>query len=100
MARTIEQVVTPAPGPALRPAQASPAGPDASELRLNVNGVEHLVKLESRVTLLDALREYLHLTGTKRGCDQEQCGACTVHINGRRVLSCLTLAVMHQGDLI
>lgn len=100
MARTSGQVVTPAPGPALRPLQTSPVGPDASEVHLNVNGVEHSVRLEARVTLLDALREYLHLTGTKKGCDQGQCGACTVHINGRRVLSCLTLAVMHQGDMI
>jgi xanthine dehydrogenase YagT iron-sulfur-binding subunit len=56
--------------------------------------------LEPRVTLLDALREQLQLPGTKKGCDHGQCGACTVHINGRRVNSCLTFAVMHQGDKI
>jgi xanthine dehydrogenase YagT iron-sulfur-binding subunit len=56
--------------------------------------------LEPRVTLLDALRENLQLPGTKKGCDHGQCGACTVHINGRRVNSCLTFAIMHQGDKI
>ena len=56
--------------------------------------------IEPRVTLLDALREYAGLTGTKKGCDHGQCGACTVHVNGRRELSCLTFAVMHQGDEI
>jgi xanthine dehydrogenase YagT iron-sulfur-binding subunit len=67
-------------------------------LRLRVNGSEHALTLEPRVTLLDALRERLHLTGTKKGCDHGQCGACTVLVNGRRVNSCLTLAVMHEGD--
>jgi xanthine dehydrogenase YagT iron-sulfur-binding subunit len=67
---------------------------------LNVNGREYPLKLEPRVTLLDALRERLHLFGTKKGCDHGQCGACTVHVNGRRVNSCLTFAVMHQGDRI
>jgi xanthine dehydrogenase YagT iron-sulfur-binding subunit len=63
---------------------------------LRVNGRDLPLSLEPRVTLLDALREYAGLTGTKKGCDHGQCGACTVHINGRRVLSCLTLAVMQQ----
>ncbi len=67
---------------------------------LNINGADHALSLEPRVTLLDALRERLHLTGTKKGCDHGQCGACTVHIDGRRVNSCLTLAVMHQGQKI
>jgi xanthine dehydrogenase YagT iron-sulfur-binding subunit len=67
-------------------------------LSLRVNGVDHELRVESRVTLLDALREHLHLTGAKKGCDRGQCGACTVLINGRRVNSCLTLAVMHAGD--
>ena len=58
------------------------------------------MKLESRVTLLDALRENLRMFGTKKGCDHGQCGACTVHVNGRRVNSCLTFAIMHQGDEI
>jgi xanthine dehydrogenase YagT iron-sulfur-binding subunit len=64
---------------------------------LKVNGTEHHVRLEPRVTLLDALREHLQLFGTKKGCDHGQCGACTVLIDGRRVLSCLTLAVMASG---
>jgi xanthine dehydrogenase YagT iron-sulfur-binding subunit len=65
---------------------------------LQVNGRGRQLRLDSRVTLLDALREHLHLTGTKKGCDHGQCGACTVLINGRRINSCLTLAVMHEGD--
>ena len=69
-------------------------------MTLLVNGREYPLKLEPRVTLLDALRERLHLFGTKKGCDHGQCGACTVHVNGRRVNSCLSFAVMHQGDKI
>ena len=65
-------------------------------MQLRVNGTARTLALEPRVTLLDALREYLHLTGTKKGCDHGQCGACTVHVNGRRVVSCLSLAVMNQ----
>lgn len=62
-------------------------------VRLNVNGVDSVLLVEPRVSLLDALRERLQLTGTKKGCDHGQCGACTVHVDGRRVVSCLTLAV-------
>jgi xanthine dehydrogenase YagT iron-sulfur-binding subunit len=69
-------------------------------LTLTVNGAEHALDLDLRTTLLDALREHLHLSGTKKGCDHGQCGACTVTVNGRRVNSCLTLAVMHQDDEI
>ena len=69
-------------------------------LQLEVNGVKHSVTIEPRVTLLDLLREHLHLTGTKKGCDHGQCGACTVHVNGRRINSCLTLAVMQEGKKI
>jgi xanthine dehydrogenase YagT iron-sulfur-binding subunit len=69
-------------------------------VKLQVNDREHRLEIEPRVTLLDALREYLDLTGTKKGCDHGQCGACTVHINGQRVNSCLTLAIMHEGDAI
>ncbi|MGH7327413.1 MAG: (2Fe-2S)-binding protein [Polyangiaceae bacterium] len=68
--------------------------------RLKINGAGHDVELEPNVTLLDALRERLGLTGTKKGCDSGQCGACTVLLNGRRVLSCLTLALMHRNDEI
>jgi xanthine dehydrogenase YagT iron-sulfur-binding subunit len=64
---------------------------------LQVNGVTHRLALDTRTTLLDTLREHLHLTGTKKGCDQGQCGACTVLLNGERINSCLTLAVMHDG---
>jgi xanthine dehydrogenase YagT iron-sulfur-binding subunit len=67
---------------------------------LTVNGRHHALDLDPRVTLLDALREHLGLTGTKKGCDQGQCGACTVIVNGQRINSCLTLAVMHAGDEI
>ena len=67
------------------------------ELNLVINGTERRLDVESRVTLLDALREYLQLTGTKKGCDQGQCGACTVLLDGRRVLACLTLAVQADG---
>jgi len=67
---------------------------------LHVNGKQHKLKLQTRVTLLDALREYLGLTGTKKGCDHGQCGACTVLVDGRRIYSCLTLAVMQQGPKI
>src|SRR3954453_9990314 len=64
---------------------------------LEVNGGQHIVDLEPRVSLLDALREHLDLTGTKKGCDQGTCGACTVWLDGRRVLSCLTLAMSCEG---
>jgi xanthine dehydrogenase YagT iron-sulfur-binding subunit len=65
---------------------------------LRINGTEHSLRVDPRTTLLDCLREHVFLTGTKKGCDHGQCGACTVHVNGRRVNSCLTLAVMHEGD--
>ncbi|MHA6345789.1 2Fe-2S iron-sulfur cluster-binding protein [Roseivivax sp. CAU 1761] len=70
------------------------------KITLRVNGSEHALDLDTRVTVLDALRDHLKLTGSKKGCDHGQCGACTVMINGRRVNSCLTLAVMHEGDEI
>jgi len=69
-------------------------------VKLNVNGHDLNCDLDPRTTLLDALREHLGLTGSKKGCDQGQCGACTVFVNGRRINSCLTLAVMHEGDAV
>ncbi|MCV5216968.1 2Fe-2S iron-sulfur cluster-binding protein, partial [Escherichia coli] len=66
-------------------------------LTLKVNGKTEQLEVDTRTTLLDALRENLHLIGTKKGCDHGQCGACTVLVNGRRLNACLTLAVMHQG---
>ena len=74
--------------------------PVMSKVSFNVNGKPYNLKLDSRTSLLDTLREHLHLTGTKKGCDQGQCGACTVIVDGRRINSCLTLAVMHQGASI
>ena len=69
-------------------------------VRLVVNGHGRELALDPRVTLLDALREHLHLKGTKKGCDRGQCGACTVLVNGRRINACLTLALTHEGDEI
>jgi xanthine dehydrogenase YagT iron-sulfur-binding subunit len=74
--------------------------PVLSKVSFTVNGKAYTLKLDTRTSLLDALREHLHLTGTKKGCDHGQCGACTVIVDGRRINSCLTLAVMHQGDSI
>jgi xanthine dehydrogenase YagT iron-sulfur-binding subunit len=71
---------------------------NATPVSLTVNGKPYALTLDPRTTLLDALRETITLTGTKKGCDHGQCGACTVHINGRRINSCLTLAAMHDGD--
>ena len=73
---------------------------EQQSIRIEVNGKQHQLSIEPRVTLLDLLREQLHLTGTKKGCDYGQCGACTVHINGERVLSCLSLAVMQNGKKV
>ena len=78
----------------------SRAAPPARSVRLTINGRPHVLQLEPRVTLLDALREYAGLTGTKKGCDRGQCGACTVLVGGRRINSCLTLAVMHDGESV
>ena len=97
-----------ATAPATLAAQAPPQGPAADAARkpglqsvtLQVNGKAQTVQIEPRASLLDTLRETMNLTGTKKGCDHGQCGACTVHVNGRRVNSCLTFAAMHEGDEI
>ena len=69
-------------------------------MKLNINGVEHELDIDTRTSLLDACRDHLGFTGSKKGCDHGQCGACTMLVNGRRINSCLTLAVMHEGDEI
>lgn len=91
--------------PGIAPAQpasapSSPLQPVPGKVAFTVNGQACSLEVDTRTTLLDALREHLKLTGTKKGCDQGQCGACTVIVGGRRINSCLTLAVMHQGSSI
>lgn len=81
-------------------AALTPSGAEDSTITLTVNGVEQELTIDNRTTLLDLLRENLKLTGTKKGCDHGQCGACTCTVNGQRVNSCLSLAVMHDGDEI
>jgi xanthine dehydrogenase YagT iron-sulfur-binding subunit len=80
-----------------RDSEAASEGVITRAVRLRVNGETVQLELDTRTTLLDALREDLKLFGTKKGCDHGQCGACTIHVNGRRVNACLTLAVMHDG---
>jgi xanthine dehydrogenase YagT iron-sulfur-binding subunit len=93
--------VTAAPAPADAAAQSAGAGtPVLAQVTLKVNGKPHSLELDTRTTLLDALREHLQLSGTKKGCDHGQCGACTVIVEGRRINSCLSLAVMHEGDSV
>ncbi len=87
-----------APAPATLASDTS--APTMMAVSLDVNGQLHQLTLDTRTTLLDALREHLRLTGSKKGCDHGQCGACTVMVDGHRINSCLTLAVMHQGDKI
>ena len=87
----------PATPPPLTP--TDPAVPTVP-VRLVVNGTEHSLSLDTRTTLLDTLREHLGLTGSKKGCDHGQCGACTVLVDGRRINACLSLAVMHEGDSV
>jgi xanthine dehydrogenase YagT iron-sulfur-binding subunit len=87
----------PASGAGTAPLTGSTAAAETASVSLSINGMLHTLKLDTRMTLLDLLRERLDLTGTKKGCDQGQCGACTVLVDGRRVNSCLTFAVMLDG---
>jgi xanthine dehydrogenase YagT iron-sulfur-binding subunit len=84
----------------LVPSDTTIATSESVKVNLSINGKKYPLDMDPRVTLLDALRERLQLTGSKKGCDHGQCGACTVLVNGRRINSCLTLAVMHEGDEI
>jgi len=81
-------------------ARSVPSDTPKTVVKLTVNGKEQTIDVETRTTLLDALRDQLGLTGTKKGCDRGECGACTIHIDGRRVLSCMSLAVMQSGRSI
>jgi xanthine dehydrogenase YagT iron-sulfur-binding subunit len=78
----------------------NPADEIAVPINLRINGKEHSLRIDPRTTLLDCIRETVALTGTKKGCDHGQCGACTIHVDGRRVLSCLSLALAHDGKEI
>ena len=82
------------------PSDTTIATSESVKVNLSINGKKYALDMDPRVTLLDALRERLQLTGSKKGCDHGQCGACTVLVNERRINSCLTLAVMHEGDEI
>lgn len=89
-----------APAQATEPSKATAPAPASSHVSFNLNGRRYAVDVDNRTTLLDVLREQLKLTGTKKGCDHGQCGACTVMVEGRRINACLTLAIMHEGDSI
>lgn len=82
------------------PAATTAAAPVLAKVSLTINGQRQQLEVDTRTTLLDVLRENLHLTGTKKGCDHGQCGACTIMLDGRRINSCLSLAVMHEGSAI
>ena len=100
MGLSVIPLMTGVPSPTV--AQPSPPQPSRAKtmLTLNVNGQENRLEIDPRTTLLDALREHLGLSGSKKGCDHGQCGACTVHMDGKSVLSCLTLALAAQGGKI
>ena len=91
---------SPAPPPSAVESAEAPAAAGTVPVTLRINGQNRPLRVDPRTSLLDCIRETVTLTGTKKGCDHGQCGACTVHVNGRRVLSCLSLAVMHDGDEI
>ncbi len=95
---SIPMVARAAPVPSVPPIPSGASGP--AETVLNVNGRDYRIVMDVRTSMLDALREHMDLTGAKKGCDHGQCGACTIHIDGERVLSCLTLAVAAQGKQI
>ena len=96
-APAVARTVTPSAAKAQVPATGAPV---MSKFSFNVNGKAREIEADTRTALLDALREHLHFTGTKKGCDHGQCGACTVIVDGRRINSCLTLAVMHEGGSV
>ena len=95
MATTFDSTISTATGRAENPADAL-----AVPITLRINGKEHALRIDPRTTLLDCIRETVELTGAKKGCDHGQCGACTIHVDGRRVLSCLSLALAHDGKEI
>ncbi len=88
------------PARAQSPTETAQGKPQMNSVRLIVNGEQHELNVDTRVTLLDAVREHIKLTGSKKGCDHGQCGACTMLVAGRRINSCLSLAIMHDGDEI
>jgi xanthine dehydrogenase YagT iron-sulfur-binding subunit len=100
VAATLESCQTLRQAPPREQAAETPAGVPTVPVTLHINGIAHKLDIDTRTTLLDCLRETVGLTGTKKGCDHGQCGACTVHVNGRRVNSCLTLAAAVDGDEI
>ena len=99
-AATVIAAYVPALGnsPAEQKDAGGPSIEGAVPITLRINGKDHQLRIDPRTTLLDCVRERVVLTGTKKGCDHGQCGACTVHVNGRRVVSCLSLALLHDGE--